>query len=125
MKGDDAAASAVTVPARKELASVEVDGELVVYDEDTGSLHLLNPTAALIWQCLDRPVPFGELVADLHAAFGGRQDQIRLDVERLLASLVDRGLLRDQPAKAGAVGDGPSTGAGAPAPDAPLQPPHP
>ena len=35
-----------------DVAAVELDGEAVLYDEDRKTVHLLSPTATVLWNCL-------------------------------------------------------------------------
>lgn len=82
-------------PARASgLAEVEVDGETVVYDELTGSIHQLDPTATVVWNALDGVVTVRELTADLAAVYGVPVAQIRRDVMALLNTLLAAGLLQ-------------------------------
>jgi hypothetical protein len=75
------------------VASVELDGETVILDEREDSLHLLNPTAATIWRCLDGAGTVGELISDLSEAFGSDPQTIRHDVSALLADFAAQGLI--------------------------------
>jgi hypothetical protein len=56
-------------PARSA-AAVEVDGEPVVLDKATGSLHVLNDVGAEIWLRLDGAHTVSALVAELSETFG-------------------------------------------------------
>jgi peroxiredoxin len=76
-----------------DVASVELDGEMVLLNTATGRSHLLNPTAGLIWQCFDGTGTIDEIVVDLAEAFGADQETISADVIELARSLGDQGLL--------------------------------
>lgn len=78
---------------KPSVASVELDGERVLYDADSGRLHRLDPVGSVIWACFDGHAPVGELVTDLAAGFGVATGQLRSDVARLVTTLVDEGLL--------------------------------
>ena len=39
--------------ARDDLTVVELDGEAVIYDEETTELHHLNPTATIVFALCD------------------------------------------------------------------------
>jgi PqqD family protein of HPr-rel-A system len=71
---------------REDLAFVELDGEMVVYDERGGNLHHLNPTASIVFQCCDGTATIREFSTDIAEAFKLVPD----DVERQV-----RGLLRE------------------------------
>lgn len=84
------------VPRRgAHVASVELDGEGVLYDERTGDLHLLNPTATVLWSCFDGAEALDEIVATLADAFGQPPGGIRGDVLAATQQLAEQGLLDD------------------------------
>jgi hypothetical protein len=92
------------VPRRRaSVHAFELGAESVLYDDVSGTLHHLNPQAALVWRCLDGSGPISELAADLAEAYGAE----RATVERDVLGLVDH------LARAGALeGVGPSPEAG-------------
>ena len=53
MSGPDMATCAVdrtfVADPRPSVHGFQLDGEMVLYDEATGTLHHLNPQAALVW----------------------------------------------------------------------------
>ena len=67
--------------------------EAVLFDPDTGSMFVLNPTAALLWQCLDGTASLGELAGDVEVAFGVTRDEAERDVLDFARALAERGLL--------------------------------
>jgi len=82
------------VPApRPGVASVEVDGETVIYDVELDSTHLLNPTATVVWCSLDGETTVDQLSEDLAASFGAPMEQVRADILTLLRDLGRVGLL--------------------------------
>lgn len=66
---------------------VELDGEAVVYDEATGNLHHLNPTATLIFARCDGTATAAEISQELAEAFGLPREEIEPQVRRLLRAL--------------------------------------
>jgi hypothetical protein len=58
-----------------------------------GDLHLLDPVAAVVWQCLDGEATAAEIADDLAPVFGGAPDAVRRDVEAAVASFAAAGLL--------------------------------
>ena len=56
--------------ARPDLTVVELDGEAVIYDEISGDLHRLNPTATIVFSFLDGSATLEELAGDLAGAYG-------------------------------------------------------
>jgi hypothetical protein len=72
---------------------VEVDGEIVAWNADGESLHLLDPIASLVFQLMDGEATLEVTIADLGEAFGRPPEQIGPDVLRCAASLEEMGLL--------------------------------
>ena len=61
--------TALFIPRRSVgVIEVEIDSDLVVIAGRMGQTHTLNPTAALIWQCLDGEGSLDDLIADLAEA---------------------------------------------------------
>lgn len=75
------------------VVAVELDGETVVYDEESGALHLLDPIATVVWGCLDGKTTLAQTGADLATAFGAAPDAVAGDVVELVARLGRLGLL--------------------------------
>jgi PqqD family protein of HPr-rel-A system len=80
---------------RDDLTVVELDGETVVYDEQSGDLHHLNPTATVVATLCDGTVTIRELATEISAAFEVPQSEVERQVRRLLGRLRRTGLLRD------------------------------
>ena len=78
---------------RREVVTVEIDGDAVVYDELRETTHLLNPTGAIVWRLLDGETRLDELSADLAAVFGLGVEEVLADVVALVHELGQRGLL--------------------------------
>ncbi|QNN52161.1 PqqD family protein [Nocardioides mesophilus] len=72
---------------------VEVDGETVVYDSRSGSLHLLDPVGSLIWAALDGVTTLGEVSDELARVFGGRSSDVHADVTAFADRLLDLDLV--------------------------------
>jgi hypothetical protein len=79
--------------ARASVASVELDGEGVLYDEEQGLTHLLNPTATVVWSCLDGERSVDDLGVELAEAFGADVMTVSADVLALVRELARQGLL--------------------------------
>jgi hypothetical protein len=79
---------------RSTVAAVELDGEAVLLDSDSGAVHTLNPTATLVWLCCDGTARLGEIIDDLSEVFAdaGRQ-VIAADVLELARTIGRLGLL--------------------------------
>jgi hypothetical protein len=72
------------------VASAVLDGEAVLYDEDTGRVHLLNESASIVWQLLDGESTIEAIGRDVAAAVGADAllviSQV-IDLVRMLAEL--------------------------------------
>jgi Coenzyme PQQ synthesis protein D (PqqD) len=83
--------------ARADIASIELDGELVVAAEGADAqpfgAHWLNNTAALLWTAFDGTASLAEIIDDLSAAFETDRSTVRDDVLRYTRTLGRAGLL--------------------------------
>ncbi|MGI8759011.1 MAG: PqqD family protein [Acidimicrobiales bacterium] len=87
--------------ARSTLALAELDGEVVLLDEEQGVVHVLNATATLVWSRCDGSASLGEIVSELTASFGGDQRAVQKDVMAVVDILVRRGLVEHRPPSGG------------------------
>lgn len=79
---------------RSPVAAVELDGEAVLLDGDTGAVHTLNPTATLVWQCCDGAASLGEIIDDLADVFrDAERAAIAADVLELTREMGRQGLM--------------------------------
>lgn len=81
------------VRPRSDVAMVEIDGDGVVYDSRFERVHLLNPTATLVWGLLDGETTLEDLALVLSDASGVESSVIASDLNRLVADLEAEGLL--------------------------------
>jgi hypothetical protein len=79
--------------ARPGVASVEIEGEGLLYDEERGSWHLLSPTALVIWQCCDGSGTVEELAVDLAEAYQTDLAEVRTGTLVAVKKLGEQGLL--------------------------------
>lgn len=71
------------------------DGRLVVLNETTGNWYVLNRTGADLYQELERNADIDQVIEHLVQRHRGvAPERIREDVERVIAELVRRGLLK-------------------------------
>jgi PqqD family protein of HPr-rel-A system len=78
---------------REDLTVVELDGEAVVYDEASGELHHLNPSATLVFGLLDGTATVRELAVDVSDVFGVPADEVETQLRGLVRSFRRLGLL--------------------------------
>ncbi|MPZ93382.1 MAG: PqqD family peptide modification chaperone [Propionibacteriales bacterium] len=75
-----------------ELAWVEVEGELVVYDSERDALHLLDPAGTAVWKLLDGSRSIRGTSKHLAGAFGNPVEDVLADVLGFARRLQDLGL---------------------------------
>jgi len=84
------------VPTRVPgVVAVDADGETVLVDEVTGLLHLLNGSAAVLWECFDGESSIGDVAFDIADVLGAPFEQVLTDSTGVVASLVDQGVCYD------------------------------
>jgi hypothetical protein len=62
------------------VATVELDGEAVLFDERAGTLHHLDQVATIIWVRFDGSITLDALAGELSATFGAEPEQVRDDL---------------------------------------------
>jgi PqqD family protein of HPr-rel-A system len=62
-----------------------VGEEAILHDRDGGRVHVVNRSAARLWELCDGRATLDEIVASFAAAHGARPDAVRADVEAALA----------------------------------------
>ena len=82
---------------RDDLTVVELDGEAVIYDEETGELHHLNPSATIVFGLCDGTQTSDEMAGEISAAFEMPEDEVQAQVQQLVVQLGDVGLLQGVP----------------------------
>ena len=78
---------------RGDLTVVDLDGEATIYDDATGDLHTLNPTATMVLHLCDGTATINELSAELANAFDMPSAEIEPQVRALLRKFRRAGLL--------------------------------
>ncbi len=79
--------------ARTGLAAVEIDGEIVLYDDGERRLHRLNPTAATVWRCLDGRGRLADIAHDIAEVYRTPAEQVLADVVQTARHLAAQGLV--------------------------------
>ena len=69
---------------RPDLTVVELDGEAVIYDEETTDLHHLNPTATIVFGLCDGASTMKEISTDISEAFGAPIEEVEPQVRTLI-----------------------------------------
>lgn len=86
-----------------DLASVEVDGETVLFDSRQSRLHRLNHTASTLWVCLDGSASLDEIARDIAEVYAADPTRVLGDLLQVVRRLVDEGLLAEADANENAV----------------------
>ena len=79
--------------ARPDVAQVEIDGEIVLYDDRAKVMHRLSPTAGQVWRCLDGSGSLAEISADLSDVYQADPGQVLADVVATARRFGSAGLL--------------------------------
>jgi len=80
--------------ARVDLRIVDLENEMLVYDERARQVHILNATARWIWLLCDGTHATEEIVEEVGRMYPGTPpDTIRRDVEETLEALGTKRLL--------------------------------
>ena len=76
-----------------ELPYQKLDEETIVVDPRSREVHLLNETAARVWELLASPHSLDELAAALGEEYDAPAVELRAGVEELIGGFRDKGLL--------------------------------
>jgi PqqD family protein of HPr-rel-A system len=80
---------------KPQIAFAQVGDEGVVYDSLSGSIHMLNPSASLLYRVCDGSATIDELASDVADAFEVPVDEVRPQVVSLVESLAMLGVVED------------------------------
>lgn len=82
-------------PLQKEgILCREIGNETMLYNPEAGNVHIINKTAAFIWNLCNGCRSPGEMADLLHDAYEVAEDtDLAGDVEEILNSLADLGVL--------------------------------
>jgi hypothetical protein len=76
------------------LKSVDLESELLIYDERRRLVHLLNSTARHIWQLCDGTHRVDDIAEEVTRLFPEQpQSQVRQDVEQALSSMESQDII--------------------------------
>lgn len=80
--------------ARGDVTLQRVGREAILHDARSGQAHVINASAARVWELCDGR-PFEDLLIAFAEPYGLAPDAVRTDVERVLAGFRELGLLID------------------------------
>jgi PqqD family protein of HPr-rel-A system len=81
---------------RDDLAIVELDGEAVIYDETSGKLHHLNPSATIVFSLCDGSGTVKDLAAEISAALDLQPSEVERQIRSVLKEFRAEGLLESR-----------------------------
>jgi hypothetical protein len=77
-----------------DLKSVDLESELLIYDERRRLVHLLNSTARRIWQLCDGSNGIEQITREVQRLFPEvHADQVRRDVQQSLGALESQDII--------------------------------
>ena len=98
MLGQERQVSPKSPRTRHDLVLQEVGDEGLLYDREGALVHILNMTALFAWKLCDGTRSVEEVAEAVRSGFRGTATQdVRRDIEGLLARLEERGLLERRP----------------------------
>jgi PqqD family protein of HPr-rel-A system len=80
---------------RTDVTVTELDGEAVIYDEQSGDLHHLNAPATLVLGLCDGSATVEEMSAAIADAFGKPVGEVTVQVSALIEELRGSKILAD------------------------------
>lgn len=92
--------------ARAGCSGVELEGDVILVDDDSGAVHLLNPTARVVWSCFDGSTTIADIARDLDTVFAADRTTITDAVTDLARQLARSGLLEGAHPSEGSAVDG-------------------
>lgn len=82
------------IQPKKAIETSDLNGELAVYDGDKDAVHILNPTAKLIYEMAAAGRGVDDIAAAVRAGFEtGPDSDVEAEVRRLIAELRNKGIL--------------------------------
>jgi hypothetical protein len=75
------------------VAAVELDGEVVLYDQQQRTVSVLNPTATLVWATLEPSRDLEAIGADLAERFATDATVVTRDIIGMVTELERQGLV--------------------------------
>lgn len=85
---------AATYQRRMDIAEQRVGGERMIFDESGDRTHVLNGSAAFIWDCLKNPLTIPQVEERLRVEYGITPViDLSVTITRTLAELQKKGLV--------------------------------
>lgn len=71
----------------------QVDGEVVMLSMETSSYYGLDKTASRIWELLEKPISFSEVISNLVNEYDVSKEQCQMDTIVFINKLVEKNLV--------------------------------
>ena len=85
---------AATYQRRLDMAEQRVGGERMIFDESADRTHILNGSAAFIWDCLKNPLTVPQVEERLRSEYGVTPCiDLSVTIARTLAEFQKKGLV--------------------------------
>ncbi len=91
------AAGQARITRRQDVILTRTGDEALLVDELNGSVHVVNRSAARLWELCDGDPTIDQLVASMAGAYRVDDGAIRGDVETMVGTFRDLGLLELSP----------------------------
>ena len=79
------------------LRDQDLGDEVMVFEDATDRVHVLNATAAFVWRALEEPIGLDALEVKARAEFEvGPDDDVHAILQRALDQLTEKGLAGNQ-----------------------------
>lgn len=82
-------------PVRKmDILAKDLDGETLLYDDTEEAIHVLNPTAKLVWELCDGEHTVEDIERKIRESFSVAEDyDVMRDIQRTMETFIAKGLL--------------------------------
>jgi hypothetical protein len=87
------------IARRQDVLLTRTGDEALLVDERDGSVHVINHTAARVWELSEPGPTMEQLVESMASAYEVTGAAVRDDVESMVATFGDLGLLQIDPAR--------------------------
>lgn len=82
------------------VVACDLDGGKALLDLTTSQYYKINPTAALVWEWISGGATLNSLIENMLEEFDVEEGVVRADVEAIISSFADAGLVQVEPSAA-------------------------